>query len=101
MSARTAVDELLDRVRAFGGELVPVGPDLIKVRAPAPLPDDLMAELRQHKPELLAALGVRRPYRFALRDGGGVYITEARTLEDAERELMAFYGDRLMAVGLN
>ena len=49
--------ELLAEIRAAGGEVVAIGPGRLKVRAPSPLPDDLMARLRAAKPELLATLG--------------------------------------------
>ena len=48
---------LLAELRAAGGEVVAVGPGRLKVRAPSPLPDDLMARLRAAKPELVATLG--------------------------------------------
>ena len=47
--------ELLDRVRAAGGEIEARG-DRLKVRAPAPLCDGLLAELRIRKPEILTEL---------------------------------------------
>ena len=95
-----AVDDLLERLKAQGGELVPTGPDSLKVTAPAPLPDSFMAELRQHKAELLSVLGMRRPYRFALRngEGAGVYLSTAPNLEAARDQLRNMYGDRLLMV---
>ena len=36
------------------------------------------------------------PYRFKLRDGGGIYLTSATTLEDARAELERCYGKDLL-----
>jgi len=47
--------ELIDEVARHGGRLVREG-ELLRVSAPAPLPTDLQARLREHKPDLLAAL---------------------------------------------
>ena len=95
-----AIDHLMERLKAQGGELIPTGPDSLKVRAPAPLPADFMNELRQHKAELLSALGMCRPYRFTLRagEGAGVYRSTAPNLETAREELRKLYGDRLLLV---
>lgn len=94
------VEDLLNQVFAAGGELTPTGPDRIYIRAPAPLPEALMAQLRKHKPEILARLGVRRPYAFRLRngEGGGTYLTTAPTVEAARHELTKIYRDRLLLV---
>lgn len=51
MSAR----ELLAEVARFGGTLTRDG-DVLRVRAPEPLPDELMARLRANKPDLLRLL---------------------------------------------
>ena len=56
---------LLRQVEAAGGRLVPRGGGGLKVQAPAPLPDDFLDELRQHKRELLSLLAV------PATDGGG------------------------------
>ncbi len=95
-----AVDDLLERLKAQGGELVPTGPDSLKVTAPAPLPDEFMAELRKHKAELLSVLGMKRPYRYALRggEGGGVFLSTAPDVEAARAELVRVYGRRLLVV---
>ena len=95
-----AIDHLLKQVKAYHAELVPTGPDSLKVRAPAPLPADFMNELRQHKAELLSVLGMPRPYRFTLRagEGAGVYRSTAPNLETAREELRKLYGDRLLLV---
>lgn len=47
---------LLRQVEAAGGQLIPRGGDGLRVQAPAPLPDELVAELRQYKGELLSLL---------------------------------------------
>jgi hypothetical protein len=49
------VAELISRLHDAGGELV-FEDGGIKVRAPAPLPDHFMAELRRHKTELVNKL---------------------------------------------
>jgi hypothetical protein len=51
---------LIDRVKAAGGRLRIDGGKL-KVSAPAPLPDDILAQLRAYKPELLRLLTDRPP----------------------------------------
>jgi hypothetical protein len=48
--------DLLQAVTRAGGRLIPEGGDKLTVEAPAPLSDDLMAELRAHKAEILAYL---------------------------------------------
>jgi len=95
-----AIDSLLERLKAQGGELIPTGPDSLKVTAPAPLPDEFMAELRQHKAELLSVLGMKRPYRYALRngEGAGIYLPAAPKVEAARNQLWKQYGDRLLLV---
>lgn len=47
--------ELLHRVESAGAHLTPDG-DNLKVSAPEPLPDELMAELKAAKPKLLELL---------------------------------------------
>ena len=65
-----AATDLLDRVRAAGGTVTPAGASL-KLKAPRPLPDGLMADLRAHKSELLA-------YLIAGRHG--LTVSELRSL---------------------
>ncbi len=50
--------EILDRVRQNGATLAVVAGQLV-VRRPSgtPLPDDLLFAVREHKPELMVALG--------------------------------------------
>ena len=52
------VDNLLAQVRAAGARIVLDG-DHVKLRTRAPLPDGLLAELRQHKGEIKALLSRR------------------------------------------
>ena len=57
-----STSDLLARVKAAGGEVEPRG-ERLHVRAPKPLPADLLAELTRHKGEILAELSTRlRPY---------------------------------------
>lgn len=53
------VAELLDRARRHGVEMEPAG-DRLKLRAPERPPDDLLDDLRRHKPALLEALEAER-----------------------------------------
>ena len=50
-----AVDDLLAQVHSAGGQIMMVEHRL-KVRAPEPLPDELVADLRRHKAEIIALL---------------------------------------------
>ena len=50
-----AVDNLLAQVRAAGARIVLDG-NHVKLRTRAPLPDGLLAELRQHKGEIITLL---------------------------------------------
>ena len=47
--------ELIKQARSFGAELVPMSGTL-RIRTQRPLPDGLIAELRAHKADVLAAL---------------------------------------------
>jgi hypothetical protein len=49
------VADVLREVERRGGRLVPNG-DRLRIIAPAPMPDEVMARVRQHKPELLRLL---------------------------------------------
>ena len=51
---------LVDRVQEAGGRLLLNG-DKLRVEAPAPLPDELVDQLRAAKPELIDMLGRQRP----------------------------------------
>ena len=51
----SATPDIFTLVRAAGGRVLMVE-DRLKVRAPLPLPDELVAELRLHKAEVLAFL---------------------------------------------
>lgn len=50
------VQTLLTRCQKLGATFLPLPDGRLKVRAPAPLPDELQAELRQRKAEVLALL---------------------------------------------
>ena len=96
--------ELLDRAAAIGLEIFLAG-NRVKVRAPQQPPDDLLAELRQHKAEMMALLDFRprqHVYRFRLigNEGGGLYITGEPSLDRARDCLLMRYGDRLALVVL-
>lgn len=54
------VAELIEEVQRHGGRLIPDS-DGIRVRAPAPLPDDLMERLRARKPDLIRELRAAAP----------------------------------------
>ena len=56
------VRTLLTRCRALGAELTPTPRGTLKVSAPAPLPEELRAELKQRKAELLAVLRCERHF---------------------------------------
>ncbi len=57
---------LIEQVHAAGGQIEVKG-DTLKLRAPKPLPDALLAELRKRKPELIAVL-VSARYGLAVAD---------------------------------
>jgi hypothetical protein len=48
-----AVKEVLSAIRAAGGRITYTPPDELRVTAPQPLPDELMARARKLKPQLL------------------------------------------------
>ena len=49
----SAAQALLARCRDLGAELTPTPHGTLKVKAPAPLPEDLRQELKRRKPEIL------------------------------------------------
>ena len=49
------ISELLDKCRSLGATLTPVQGTL-RVRAPQPLPSDIIDELREAKPQIIAEL---------------------------------------------
>ncbi len=55
----SATPDIIAQVRAAGGRVVMIE-DRLKVRAPLPLPDKLVAELRLHKAEVMAFLQDRK-----------------------------------------
>jgi len=62
--------DLIERIHAAGGVLLSEG-DRLRVRAPQPLPDTMMAEIRKNKPLLLALANAEATY--------GVTLAELRT----------------------
>ncbi len=56
----TSVASLIQAVHEAGGRLHPIGSDRLKVRAPRPLAEGLISELRAHKPAVLAFLAGQR-----------------------------------------
>jgi hypothetical protein len=56
----TDIQTLLTRCRELGAEFISGPGGKLKVRALAPLPEDLQEQLRQHKSDVLALLA--RPY---------------------------------------
>ncbi len=55
------VDFLLAKAQELGATFISGEGDRLKVQAPAPLPQDLVEELKEHKPEILALLRERDP----------------------------------------
>ena len=55
-------EELLREARSLGAAFRFEG-DKVVVSAPLPLPGDLMAKLREHKPEIVALLGQEPDYQ--------------------------------------
>jgi hypothetical protein len=56
-----AATDILAAVRALGGEVKPSNPGRLRVIAPAPLPNELIQQLRAFKPDLLALLSSSEP----------------------------------------
>ena len=56
----TTVADLVREVQAVGGDLVPLDNGRIRIAAPAPLPERLMARLRERKPEVINFLAYRQ-----------------------------------------
>jgi hypothetical protein len=55
------VRTLLSQCQALGAEFSPQPDGRWKVKAPAPLPEELREQLRQHKAEVLALLVAEQP----------------------------------------
>ncbi len=55
------VDVLLAKAQELGATFIPGEGDKLKVQAPAPLPQGLVEELKEHKLEILALLRERDP----------------------------------------
>ena len=69
------------------------------------LADEVLAEIRSYPyrkrhDELneLNELNGQYAYRFKLRDGGGTYLTPAKTLGEAKAALQRRYGEDLLLV---
>ena len=74
-----SVQTLLSRCQELGATFVP-GPDgKLKVKAPAPLPDELCEELRQRKAEVLALL-LSTPLPLLCRHCNGAARPDGGTL---------------------
>jgi len=63
MAATSSVADLIASVRKAGGTICTDG-DIIELAAPVPLPPDLVARIRQAKPEILVALSTRNDLAF-------------------------------------
>jgi len=61
----TAIN-LVQEVEQAGGHLEVTG-ERLKVRAPKPLPDELVAALRAHKREIIGCLATASPIALAAR----------------------------------
>ncbi len=53
---KNAAEHLLLRCTQLGADLTPTPHGMLKVRAPAPLPEDIQEALRTHKPDILYLL---------------------------------------------
>lgn len=90
---------LLARVHKLGAELIPTNTPVVRIYPPTPLPDELLAELRENKDAIVDYLNQFCFYRFRLRGGRrGIYRTETRCLVRARAELAKVYGERLVVV---
>jgi hypothetical protein len=70
------VQALLTRCRSLGATFTP-GPDgKLKVKAPAPLPEALRAELKQHKAEVLALLTQQQAQPWPCPHCGNLAVIE-------------------------
>ena len=56
--------ELLHHARSMGAAFHILSNDLVKWEAPLPLPEELLADLRAHKPEIIALLALEPDYQF-------------------------------------
>ena len=74
--------DLLRRIEAEGGQAEAKG-DKLKLKAPRPLSDDLMTELRAHKPEVLAVLRPPSFHACVVHLLGPGQIPTERTFEKA------------------
>ena len=87
---------LLTRCRELGAELIPQPDGKLKVRAPAPLPDELQTELKERKAEVLSLLTRWTcPYCFQ-----PLMIDEVCRSLDGERMLTLWRCDPCQVVGV-
>ena len=78
----TSAEELVAAVRSAGGEVQAVG-EVLRLRAPRPLPDVLVETVRRHKADLLALLaGSAPPYYPCARCGGRLFWADAQLPPD-------------------
>ncbi len=97
----SASADLLRQVEAAGGRLIPRGGGRLRVEAPKPLPDELMAELRAHKRELLKLVRLAAAPRPVIADPHAVarWLTE-NPPERADPDHCAACGAPLGGAGL-
>lgn len=93
--------DVIHRVRAAGGTICVVG-DYLELEAPAPLPSDLVQEIKAHKAAILAALGTAKSSAtvipFAPRR---VTVPSGRTVEGAEiRRSVKYNYDQMREDGM-
>ncbi len=88
----SATPDIIAQVRAAGGRVMIIE-DRLKVRAPLPLPDKLVADLRLHKAEVMAFLQDRKAawtpedWRVFYDDRAGIAEHDGgMSRDDAERQ---------------
>jgi hypothetical protein len=97
-----AVRTLLIRCQELGATLIPGSDGKLKVRAPAPLPEEIYEALRQYKAEVLAVLSHQQGFPPWLCERCGLPVDiEAVERRRADGVLLTFWccrGCRLWAV---
>ena len=73
--------ELVAAVRSAGGEVQVVG-EVLRLRAPRPLPDMLVEALRRHKAEVIELLTGGPPWVACAVCGGRMFWADAREPPD-------------------
>jgi hypothetical protein len=86
--------DLLRQVSEAGG-MVGLEGDMLRLSAPEPLPDDLLARLRQHKTEIVALLAAAEP----AHDATEVSIADDQVCQDLPGEVADGVGAILAAEG--